>query len=218
MGHYRALHETSQKLAAFLETLTRPRAAPQVVRELAVIDGELYATLPWSMPTTWQSWERSRPGLSSFGGRHCPIFVAAYQGVPCISSGSGWPRPIPCQSQGSANSSRRYSGTSAAEVPPWANCGSSQRPGSGQPDHSGRPQAPPHAAVPMSRSLCSGPAPSPHPQPTTHVATWRTASNVDSNGSGQTRLRAGAWPPPALQIEYGHGGKRTPADIGCAVF
>ncbi len=53
LGQYRVLYASSQKLGAFLETLARFRAAPQVVRELVAIDGEVDAILPGTVPASW---------------------------------------------------------------------------------------------------------------------------------------------------------------------
>jgi len=53
LGQYRVLYASSQKLGAFLETLARFRASPQVARELAAIDGEVDAIPPGKVPASW---------------------------------------------------------------------------------------------------------------------------------------------------------------------
>ena len=53
LGRCRVLCASSQKLGAFLETLARFRAAPQVVRDLAAINGEIDAIPPGKVPASW---------------------------------------------------------------------------------------------------------------------------------------------------------------------
>ena len=52
-GQYRVLYACSTRLGAFLETLARFRAAPELVRDLAGIRGEADAILPGVVPATW---------------------------------------------------------------------------------------------------------------------------------------------------------------------